>query len=407
MIEVDSWGARRWQTLAPLLLGVSVVVSIADSTAANASDLHAFVLGGAALDRPSTLYDAAYLDPAHNETMPFVYRPFAAMVFYPLHWLPFWLVALGWRVGIVAALYVVVRISQQMIDANNKRVAMLWTAGGSLAGTDTRQHPTGHGGRISHACRLVRRLQFAVVVVEPAGRGGRRGEADAGDLRRVFRRGAALGRCGVLGSGLLRDARGVISRGRRPGPLLLHRVDRPGHGVPDRVGRQPILARWVCACSGLRRRDGSAIGRGDCRDRCAGRIGMVGVGSVPPTPRPAGLAPGGHALWSARLAGLLDQSLGVDRAIADLASSRTVVGQSGRPSSVVDMAGRGRHSGTQCARAASVESVADQPPVVSGVGRAHLSDIGLATRGWIIATGTMARRGALSSQSPILARPAE
>jgi hypothetical protein len=79
MIEVDGWGARRWQTLAPLLLGVSVVVSIADSTAANASDLHAFVLGGAALDRPSTLYDAAYLDPAHNETMPFVYRPFAAM----------------------------------------------------------------------------------------------------------------------------------------------------------------------------------------------------------------------------------------------------------------------------------------------------------------------------------------
>jgi alpha-1,2-mannosyltransferase len=51
------------------------------------------------------------------------------MVFYPLHWLPFWLVALGWRVGVVAALYAVVRISQQMIDADNKRVAMLWTAG--------------------------------------------------------------------------------------------------------------------------------------------------------------------------------------------------------------------------------------------------------------------------------------
>jgi alpha-1,2-mannosyltransferase len=129
MIEVDGWGARRWQTLAPLLLGVSAVVSVAVSTAANSCDLHAFVLGGAALDRPSTLYDAAYLDPVHNETMPFVYPPFAAMVFYPLHWLPFWLVALGWRLGVVAALYAVVRISQQMIDADNRRVAMLWTAG--------------------------------------------------------------------------------------------------------------------------------------------------------------------------------------------------------------------------------------------------------------------------------------
>jgi alpha-1,2-mannosyltransferase len=129
MIELDGWGASRWQTLAPWLLGVSVVVSIAVSTAANSSDLHAFVLGAAALDQPSTLYDAAYLDPVHNETMPFVYPPFAAMVFYPLHWLPFWLVALGWRVGVVAALYAVVRISQQMIDADNKPVAMLWTAG--------------------------------------------------------------------------------------------------------------------------------------------------------------------------------------------------------------------------------------------------------------------------------------
>jgi alpha-1,2-mannosyltransferase len=33
--------------------------------------------------------------------------------------------------------------------------------------------------------------------------------------------------------------------------------------------------------------------------------------------------------------------------------------------------------------------------------------LALATRGWIIATGIRARRGALSSQSPILARPAE
>ncbi|MUL64211.1 hypothetical protein BOO86_07025 [Mycobacterium sp. CBMA 234] len=122
-------GARRWQAMAPLLLLVSAVVSVVVSSLTDPIDFHIYVAGGAALDHPATLYDAAYLDPAHNETMPFVYPPFAAMVFYPLHLLPFGLVALAWRVGIVAALYTIVRISQKMIDADNKRVAMLWTAG--------------------------------------------------------------------------------------------------------------------------------------------------------------------------------------------------------------------------------------------------------------------------------------
>lgn len=115
--------------VAPLLLSVSAIVAVAVSTATDPIDLHIYVLGGAALDHPSTLYDAAYLDPAHNETMPFVYPPFAAMVFHPLHWLPFWLVALAWRLGVVAGVYAVVRISQKMIGADDRHVAMLWTAG--------------------------------------------------------------------------------------------------------------------------------------------------------------------------------------------------------------------------------------------------------------------------------------
>lgn len=129
MGALTGWGTRRWQAVAPLVLLVSAVVSVGVSTLTDPIDFHIYVAGGAALDHPATLYDAAYLDPAHNETMPFVYPPFAAMVFYPLHLLPFWLVALAWRVGIVAALYAVVRISQKMIDADNKRAAMLWTAG--------------------------------------------------------------------------------------------------------------------------------------------------------------------------------------------------------------------------------------------------------------------------------------
>jgi len=128
-IALLGWRSPRWQAMAPWLLVVSAVVSVAISTFTDPIDLHIYVLGGAALDHPSGLYDAAYLDPAHNETMPFVYPPFAAMVLYPLHFVPFWLVAFAWRVGVIAAVYAVVRICQQMMGVGNKRTAMLWTAG--------------------------------------------------------------------------------------------------------------------------------------------------------------------------------------------------------------------------------------------------------------------------------------
>ena len=65
--------------------------------------------------------------------MPFTYPPFAALVFYPLSRLPFGLVALCWQLGIVAALYGVVRISQRLIGVGREAghpAAMLWTAVG-------------------------------------------------------------------------------------------------------------------------------------------------------------------------------------------------------------------------------------------------------------------------------------
>lgn len=56
------------------------------------------------------------------------------MVFYPLHLLPFGLVAFVWTIGIVAALYGVVRVSQSLLTeapaVGDRRVAMLWTAAG-------------------------------------------------------------------------------------------------------------------------------------------------------------------------------------------------------------------------------------------------------------------------------------
>lgn len=102
---------------------------------ANFVDLHVYVGGAAALDQPGSLYDYVYADQTPDFPLPFTYPPFAAIVFYPLHLLPFGLVEFCWQVGIVAALYGVVRISQLLLDGHgrgpaDRRVAMLWTAVG-------------------------------------------------------------------------------------------------------------------------------------------------------------------------------------------------------------------------------------------------------------------------------------
>ncbi|ORA54985.1 alpha-(1-2)-phosphatidylinositol mannosyltransferase [Mycolicibacterium chubuense] len=101
---------------------------------ANFVDLHVYVGGAAALDHPGALYDYVYADQTPDFPLPFTYPPFAAVVFYPLHLLPFGLVAFLWSVGIVAALYGVVRLSQRLLTDSSapggRRTAMLWTAVG-------------------------------------------------------------------------------------------------------------------------------------------------------------------------------------------------------------------------------------------------------------------------------------
>ena len=76
------------------------------------------------------LYDFTYADQTPDFPLPFTYPPFAAVVFYPLHLLPFGLVSLAWTVGIMAALYGVVRISQRLLGRGSHRAAMCWTAVG-------------------------------------------------------------------------------------------------------------------------------------------------------------------------------------------------------------------------------------------------------------------------------------
>jgi len=118
----------------PLLLALSVAARLAWTylvpNGANFVDLHVYVGGAATIGTGHALYDFTYADQTPDFPLPFTYPPFAAVVFYPLHLLPFGLVSFVWTVGIMAALYGVVRISQRLLGRGSHRAAMCWTAVG-------------------------------------------------------------------------------------------------------------------------------------------------------------------------------------------------------------------------------------------------------------------------------------
>jgi alpha-1,2-mannosyltransferase len=122
----------RLAKIAPVLLLVSIAARLAWTylvpNGANFVDLHVYLGGAAALDHPGTLYSYVYGDQTPDFPLPFTYPPFAALVFYPLTKLPFGVVALGWQLGIIAALYGVVVLSLRLIGVRDPAVAMLWTA---------------------------------------------------------------------------------------------------------------------------------------------------------------------------------------------------------------------------------------------------------------------------------------
>lgn len=127
-------GVVRW---APLLLALSVLArllwAVLTPNGTNFVDLHVYVDGSAALLR-GDLYGFTYSEETPDFPLPFTYPPFAALVFLPLHYLPFGLVEFLWQVCTVLALFWVIRISLELVlgDRAHHRhwthVAMLWTA---------------------------------------------------------------------------------------------------------------------------------------------------------------------------------------------------------------------------------------------------------------------------------------
>jgi alpha-1,2-mannosyltransferase len=121
-------------TMAPWLLAASVAARFAWTylvpNGANFVDLHVYVGGAASIGSGQPLYDYVYADQTPDFPLPFTYPPFAAVVFAPLHLVPFGLLAFAWQVGIIVALYGVVWFSLRLLGRSDHRLTMLWTAVG-------------------------------------------------------------------------------------------------------------------------------------------------------------------------------------------------------------------------------------------------------------------------------------
>ncbi len=129
---------NRLVRLAPLLLALSVVTRLvwafATPNGMNLVDLHVYVDGSAALLRDS-LYSFTYSEFTPDFPLPFTYPPFAALVFFPLHYLPFTLVGVCWQLATMAAMFLLIRLSLGLVLGDETartprwtRIAMLWTA---------------------------------------------------------------------------------------------------------------------------------------------------------------------------------------------------------------------------------------------------------------------------------------
>nr|WP_296773751.1 mannosyltransferase [Rhodococcus sp. (in: high G+C Gram-positive bacteria)] len=123
---------------APVLLALSVIARFAwafgTKNGMNLVDLHVYVDGSAALLK-GDLYGFTYAEQTPDFPLPFTYPPFAALVFFPLHYLPFTLVGVCWQIATMAALFVLIRLSLCLVvgeitarTPHWTRIAMAWTA---------------------------------------------------------------------------------------------------------------------------------------------------------------------------------------------------------------------------------------------------------------------------------------
>ncbi|MBD0323386.1 MAG: mannosyltransferase [Aldersonia sp.] len=121
----------RLLRLAPLALALAVIARLLWMfllpSGFNLVDLHVYVDGSATVS-DGDLYDFTYSEVTPDFPLPFTYPPFAALVFYPLHFLPMPVVGVAWTLATVAALYAVVRISLTLVLGEERSAQPEWRA---------------------------------------------------------------------------------------------------------------------------------------------------------------------------------------------------------------------------------------------------------------------------------------
>ncbi|MDG3012737.1 mannosyltransferase [Rhodococcus sp. D2-41] len=130
-VRVARWVQAHALWLLALSMLIRLVWTLFGPNGHNLVDLHVYVDGSAVL-RSGHLYDFTFSRYTPDFPLPFTYPPFAAIVFFPLHYLPFELVGVCWQILTVAALYGVVRISFELLLGKQVAAEQRWRTAAAL-----------------------------------------------------------------------------------------------------------------------------------------------------------------------------------------------------------------------------------------------------------------------------------
>lgn len=119
-------------------LGARIVWILAGQHNFNFVDLRVYYEAAQRVTTDGGLYDFALRDYTPQQPLPFTYPPFAALFFYPLKFLPFPVVAVGWVALTAGLLFLVIRMSLAILAAGRgapsrlgdvpRELPLVWTA---------------------------------------------------------------------------------------------------------------------------------------------------------------------------------------------------------------------------------------------------------------------------------------
>lgn len=120
-------------------IGARIIWILAGQHNFNFVDLRVYYEAAQRVTADGGLYDFALRDYTPQQPLPFTYPPFAALFFYPLKFLPFPVVAVGWVALTAGLLFLVIRMCLAILAAGRgapsrlgdvpRELPLVWTAG--------------------------------------------------------------------------------------------------------------------------------------------------------------------------------------------------------------------------------------------------------------------------------------